>query len=477
MEGVRIIKLDSPLTVTSFEDAFGEFSEARGRGRARRKQRRLERIANRKEVRSARATARIANRAERQAARQEKRTANMEMRQQRRTARKTLKEERRAIGQEPEQAMDQQTAMEMAQPTNEAPVNASEPTATTGGTGYANEPNATTGDTGGNYGVGEDQPTGQEEDAGQGESETTEDSDVSSAEEQAAEEGEYFDGFDGGNTEGINYENLGDTSDLYALQDDDFYSYVSEFANADGTPSRVRARIGRNVKDAAMKSEWNKEMVTRLESKIANLRSKLENSNLDDDRRADIIDEIGELSQKVAMHKSRAIGFDGNLSDYMNADGEYSEARGKKSNNASKRGQSRRARNAERRRRKAEVRAAKKAARKARAATRRANRMAKRSERRYKSVTEVEQGVTPVERELKPEFSKNKIEIPAEDLNYNASGIIALDEDSDFDAPRTSTFEIKSGADGAKNVNWKGVFIGVAIAGLAIWGAKKAKLF
>ena len=49
MENARIFKLEGPVNVTSsFEEAFGEFSEVFGRkGRARRKARKLERIANR----------------------------------------------------------------------------------------------------------------------------------------------------------------------------------------------------------------------------------------------------------------------------------------------------------------------------------------------------------------------------------------------------------------------------------------------
>ena len=53
----RIIKLapeSSISRVATFEEAFGEFSEARGRGRARRQRRRMERIENRAERRSAR---------------------------------------------------------------------------------------------------------------------------------------------------------------------------------------------------------------------------------------------------------------------------------------------------------------------------------------------------------------------------------------------------------------------------------------
>ena len=494
MENARIIKLEAPLTVTSanFQEAFGEFSEIRGRGRARRTQRKLERVQNRREVqaarreaRSERAQGRIANRAARQEARQQKRTANMEMRQARRTARKTARVERRAIGQEPEQAMDEQTSTEMGEETTTQPeMGAGEGE----GTQYAYE---------------EEQPVGEDEIAGEGESETTEDSDINSAEEQAAEDGEYFDGFDGSNTEGINYEDLGSNDEIYALQNDDFYSFDDDtFVSADGDYSeargkkvRRRARISPKVKKAAMKSEWNKEMVSRLQAQADQISNILANEQMDAGRAKRLGIHRAKLLEAITLHKDRATGFDGMLSDYVNfdgdtfdsADGEYSEARGRKSSSSSSsrsaKKEARQAKRAatkatrtEKKRRRAEVRAAKKEARKARAVARKEKRVAKRAASR--NLTEVEQG-------LDPQISENRIEIPAEELNYggnpeqiekesNATGLIAIDDANDFNSPMEYTY---SSADGLKNVNWKGVLLGVGIAALAIYGAKKAKLF
>ena len=60
MSGATIITLGpsngssmQPTTrvAATFEEAFGEFSEARGKGRAKRKKRKLERVENRKQVR------------------------------------------------------------------------------------------------------------------------------------------------------------------------------------------------------------------------------------------------------------------------------------------------------------------------------------------------------------------------------------------------------------------------------------------
>jgi hypothetical protein len=62
LEGARIIKLvdkpDNTGTAVTFEEAFGEQSELRGRGRARRQARRMDRITKRKERKSAKQSAR-----------------------------------------------------------------------------------------------------------------------------------------------------------------------------------------------------------------------------------------------------------------------------------------------------------------------------------------------------------------------------------------------------------------------------------
>ena len=61
METATIVTLGQSTapTSTSFQEAFGEFSEARGRGRARRQKRRTERIANRKTSRTQRQQGRL----------------------------------------------------------------------------------------------------------------------------------------------------------------------------------------------------------------------------------------------------------------------------------------------------------------------------------------------------------------------------------------------------------------------------------
>jgi|688.fasta_scaffold03477_9 hypothetical protein len=87
MENATIVTLGSPSnssTVSNFEEAFGEFSEARGRGRARRQKRKLSRI----EMKSERRRARQKGRAEQQQARQ----SRLDERKQRKLARKEMGE-------------------------------------------------------------------------------------------------------------------------------------------------------------------------------------------------------------------------------------------------------------------------------------------------------------------------------------------------------------------------------------------------
>ena len=156
---------DVQVDGVSFEDAFGDYSEARGRKRAERVKARQaakrERIAARAETkvakqqaRQAKKEARIGKRQAAQQARMGKRQAAMESRQTRRTTRKQMRTDRRAIGQEQEPVNENgmvmgeapvmptpQMEMPQAEPQgfNEAPVSeSSEPQAGEGG--YAPQP-------------------------------------------------------------------------------------------------------------------------------------------------------------------------------------------------------------------------------------------------------------------------------------------------------------------------------------------------
>lgn len=99
---VKLAPSTKSVNVVSFEEAFGEHSELRGRGRARRQKRRM---------------GRIADRGERKRARQGIRSEQQEARQTRKDVRKTRKVARKALGDEEdvveeEENYDPETEME-----------------------------------------------------------------------------------------------------------------------------------------------------------------------------------------------------------------------------------------------------------------------------------------------------------------------------------------------------------------------------
>jgi hypothetical protein len=422
MGNPRIIKLDMPLTVTSstFGEAFGEYSELKGKGRKKRQSRRQERRMTR-----------INDRATRKRTKQDMRAEQQEARQTRKDTRKSRKVARGEMGNEEEGA--ESTENGGSEPTGDAE---------------------------------QGQPT-QGEGAGEGEYQSTQDSDYQDPEEQNPSEdeesgadGEYYDSFDGISGEGIEYDNLGSTDEIYALQDDDFYSYLDESSSADGFQNKtVTKRIGKGTKDVAMKSEWNKEMVSRLQKKVNAIDTQL-NAGTTPEREQILGIRRAKLMESITLHKDRAISFDGLMNDYVNAEGDYSGIDGESSDASGKK----KVKKSGKAKRKAEVKAAKREARKSRAKSRKPKRT---------KATKVAKG-------LDAEFEENLIVIPEKEISGSSSaegtGLIALDDINDFDAPRENEFSLASGSP-LKNVNWKGVLIGVAIAGLAIYGAKKAKLF
>jgi len=472
MENARIFKLEGPVKVSSsFEEAFGEFSEARGKGRQRRQERKLDRIQKRSEVKAAKQQAkaqkqqgRIANRASRQEARQQKRTVNMGLRQDRRTQRKQFRTDRQAIGKEQEVLTDDQGVLEEGQIPD------------TGGTGfgvsdgaaYTNESQGGQGGQGGGvYGYGDE-----EEQPPYGEYETTEEGDVEAGEEESAEDEEGY------GADGINYEDLGPNDELLTLEPDDFYSYMDDYASVDGTPAMVKGRINPNVKTVAVKAEWNKEKASRLKDRINQVQGVLDSgslrSNYDIGRCAKM---LSDLKEQYILCIDRAQGFDGILSDYSNAEDDISNADDDTSDASGRR--SVKNRRSVKKKKKAEVKAAKREARKLRVRAKNQKKSAKRMSKRSG-------GAVPVDADLGPEFDNQQITIPASELSTGANGktgLIALDDANDLDSPSERQIDIKLSADGdysyasGKKTNWTGIAIGVAIAGFAIWFGKKQKWY
>ena len=206
-------------TSATYEEAFlgggsEEMSNARGRGRARRKKRKLERIANKREVRSERRKLksdrqeeRIARRKKRKSSRQEIRDEQQEARMERRNKRREDRENRR--GNEPEgdeEDEDTQTTQE------------------TGGSDDRGEDTGSTGGSSTSYDEDEDEDTGSDDYA----SDEDEDEDAS--------------------FNGVNYDFDGESSE-----------FISE---ATGKTS-----VSPMVQEICMKIEWNNEMLMRLANK------------------------------------------------------------------------------------------------------------------------------------------------------------------------------------------------------------------
>jgi hypothetical protein len=503
MENARIIKLDSPLTVyaNNFDDVFGEYSNVSSKRKARIEKRqenkkavvaaragtkiakkeakatvkvakqqgkavaKTAKIAKKQDTKQAKVIkrqavqqTRIAKRQDAQQGRAAKRAAATQARQQQRTTRTIARVERAALGQEPDATATENGSMQPADVSQEETEVAAEETIE----------NAEQG-----------QPVEQEE-APMDETETTEDSDIEAGEEEAADEG-YEDegyedegyedeGYEGDGSEyedefasadGINYENLGDVNDIYALNSDDFYTYESGSANPDGSISPIRVKINPEVKDIAIKSAWNKEMVLQKQNQVAAINKQLANAGVNSDQAMQLGKVRAKIQSDIELHKDRAVSFDGILNEYANMDGDDSSAEGEYSEAVGRK------KKTEKKRRKAEVKAAKREARKIRKKS-----ILSRMKRKNR--------VTKVSRNLSPEFDSQRIVIPAAELSTGANGetgLIALDNMSDFDAPMENEFEFSNASGPMKNVNWKGVLMGVAVAGLAIWGAKKAKLF
>lgn len=371
---------------TSFEEAFGEFSEARGRGRNRRQKRKLDRIAKRRE---------------RKKSRQEGRAEQQESRQLRKDVRKTRRVARKGMGDEPEleeQTTTQEQGSEQdsgsSQPVNQesdsAPDNQGE-----GNGEYQGE--------GGGY---------SSDDEGQNESEGGDDAEVDNETGESDEESGFT-----GEISGI------DGAISISPEDAEWNEY---FSSADG-----ESKINAKVKDLSRRIEKNKEYILRLQKQVKKL-----NSTKDSDNEAKRNKQIANLHRLINERKQGLAKLEKLLASYSKFDGDdYSLARGGKRGVA---------------KRKAEVRHAKRIARQERKRARKG---------------------TPVEENLNPEFSEQRIEVPAEEVAdfSGRTGLIGLDDQEDADAPETRVVDLRfSNVEGEKSHKVRNIAIGVGVGILAI---------
>lgn len=390
----------------SFEEAFGEFSEARGRGRARRKKRRLERVKSRAEVR-----------AERRKARKEAMADRLEKRK----VRKTARVERKGIGQEAEDEMNDQTQNEMV------------------------DKGSSTQSGGGSMDQGSTP-------------ETTGSSSDSSSDDQGNDQGNEQGGGSGwGENANATYtpSDSGEGDDEGSSESSDDEGSSDEESSFDG--------VHPAVKDVARKIEWNKEMVSRLESRKRQLQMAMQTKGQGRNG-ANIRRELSLIDSRIADRKSRIAQLESHLNDFSNASGKHKHQAKKAIAHA----------RAERMKvtHKASPKVKEIAKKLAKVyppaiAVKKAKEMVAKRQLRHGG------DVTPVEADMNPEFEENYIEVPAQS-NFNGRGIIGMDQANDYDADQPRVVELYSNASGSEPKNKiVPIAIGLGVGVALIYGITK----
>lgn len=413
---------------TTFEEAFGDFSEARGKGRARRKKRKLERIGNRRDVKTERRKLkgdrqeeRIGRRATRKQARQQmrdqqqasrmgRRGERLDMRQRREEGRQ-MRRDTRTQGEQGREnyVAEQENYREGLE--NEGQENGATSTQQGGDDstqdwGSAPNDNSSAPQGGGGYNSSEDWNTPpndyNEDDYAEGED---------------SQEGAYGDD----NT----YE--GD----YVQEEDEFND--DSYFNIEGMDGK--SVVSPYVKETAQKLKNNAKAYKVLSLKRENA---LANQ-----------DKTEGLENLLNRTRTRIIELKSNLDDYCNADGNPNE----------------------RKRRKKEV-----------------NLALGRRLRKRQRVGQYAGSEVPVDSDLNPEFTKNRIVVPSTS-NFDAYSDLGrpviingetMSDENDYTNDIYGDFEptiieMQSSADGgsSKNNTLMSVAIGVGVGALALYLAKR----
>lgn len=456
----------------TFEEVFGEFSELRGRGRNRRTTRKV----GKKQTKQNKRMTRIGYRGERKQAKQGIRLNQQGGRILKKDTRKIGRLNRRALG-DPEQEMDNQTAMETGngvqqqyeQPQYEQPTD-EQPTEQPMEEQPMEQPM-------------EEQPQDQPQEVDFGSEESESEDDVMSEDES---------------------------------------SFSAEVASG-------KAQINPKVQDCANRVEWNKELVARLNKRKHDLGLLLENEQ-EPANILQINQQIANIDSEISSTQERISNLDGMLSDYCN----FSDAKGGKKVHPKKNAEVKMAKNI------ARVERAKISIAKPKSAAAQAKSIGGKMKSAVKSNSGVIKirpifkskpkptmapkspikskyaqaprprpipadyggSEIPVDSELNPEFEDQRITIEAEnsnnyenqgnyenrgnndfdensDFSGNAAGkgigLIALDENNDYDAPEDRVFDVKSSFSGNATSlapNTQKVLTILAVGALVIWGLK-----
>ena len=478
MANARIITLEEPDVfdqAVTFEEAFGEYSEVRGKGRARRKERKLERIANRREVKKARVAARdevksdrqdrrISRRERRKAGRQQVRTQQAEARQTRRTAkteaRQTRRAGRQAIRQERRGArtesrigrrtmrrdfrdgrdrMDQGLDVETPEVINGVGFEPQTYTTPETNQTYTDETQGVYDQGGGiidqrplNY---QPQPSTGGYDYGDEQSAPYREEDYYQPEPSG--QGGYYDEEPQGNYEPTYNDQQGYYGDENNVEpqgegvyneDGDYVGeesgYLADYSYGDFDGKTVD--VDPKIQSAVDKLAWNAECVKRLEKKRNLMPNKSQG-----------------ISKRIIEHKKRFNELKSSLDDYSNAEGCDVGARKTMIKRAWTISQGK----------------------------------IKNAGRNKSMVVKPADDVVPVAADLNPSFSPNRIVVPNQMVSSvtGNTGLTGIDLQDDFDAPRVR--EVFIGADGSKSgISWGSVIIGAAIGVAAVWAVKKYKL-
>jgi hypothetical protein len=454
---ITLVPIDSPAV--SFEEAFGEYSEIRGR--EKRKQRKLERIENRRQVKKARIAsrdevksdrqdARISRRQRRKAARQGIRSEQSEARQGRRSDRQAFRAERRGLRTEArvirkgikkgfrgnrdlEQGLDVERP-EVTQGVGFEQEQYVQPETTqtysdeTQGvydqSGYGDEgytqPSSVGYNQGYDYGPEQGAPYTEEdyyqpESGGQGSYYGSEQG--SEDEPIYNDQQDYYGDETGSESESGVYNEEGD---YVGEGDDTLLDYDASGENFDGKA------IDPEIQNVVDKLAWNAECVKRLEQKRKSNPNKAQ-----------------AISKRIIDHKKRFNELKSSLDDYSNAEG-------------------------------CDIPTRKKMVKRAWSIS---QQKIKKAGRPKAQIVRPADDVVPVAADLKPTFSPNRIVVPSQVKSSvtGNTGLTGIDLQDDFDAPRVR--EVFIGADGSKSgLSFGSVAIGVALGVAAVWAIKKYNL-
>jgi hypothetical protein len=446
MSGARIIKLGAPNVApqsASFEEAFGDYSNAQGRGRERRKARKLDRIENRTEVKTARRDARaarksnriderqgvraerIAGRTELQQARKAKRLSKREMGTESRLARRTARADVRAYKRglrNPQEELEQTTvgAAEI-QDTN-----------TNAGQDYAYE-QPTPGDAGslgqgapqGGFYGGEEEGGYYGEEAGGYYGE--EDGGYYPEEEIGGYYGEESDDIydqslvdeTAQNAYDLGYQDAQEDAGLdVEITGDEDYGDFDGIMGAEDRYNELQDKndmpVNPQVQSIADKCVWNEMLIAKLKNDRKNASGNPQ-----------------QISKTILERAKRMKDLKSELEDYANYCGNYSSADGTNEMIAQ---------------RKRIVQVAMNKARR-------------------KASGQAPVTLTSVPRNLKPQVSANRIVVPSSETMSSATGtgIDALDDINDFDAPETREFFIPADGGFTKGIDLGSIALGALI--------------